>query len=243
MATDLRTEFHSDLDHVKADVVRLASMVGEAIQRGTEALLANDLGAAQELIDYDDELDALSIDIEDRSYRLLALQSPMATDLRHLVATLKINAEVERSGDLVTNIMKGARRMYGVTFSPKVRGSIATMSTEAAKLMRLAVDAYADTNGTLGTALDDIDDTLDAEHADYIQYVFESHADGDIDIQQAVQLSLIGRYYERIGDHAVNIGQRVRFMADGHLPEHAGAARARAAAQLAIEEAEEPDTT
>jgi phosphate transport system protein len=86
------------------------------------------------------------------------------------------------------------------------------------------MDAYADGDANLAAALDDVDDLLDQLHHDYIQAILEHHADVH-DVQAAVQLALIGRYYERIGDHAVNIGERVRYMITGWMPEHTGAAR------------------
>lgn len=228
---DHRSTFHQGLDEVTGDLVRLAAMVNEVITLGTEALLEVDLDTAQTLIDNDDVLDALSIDVEERCFHLLALHQPVAGDLRQLVASLKINAEIERSGDLVVNIAKATRRIYGTEFTPALRGHIQQMSDEAARLCRLAVDAYAEHDGSLGAALDDIDDRLDTIHAEFIQSVFEAHRSEAIDLQVAVQLALVGRYYERIGDHAVNIGERVRFMADGYLPEHDGAAKARARAE------------
>ena len=86
------------------------------------------------------------------------------------------------------------------------------------------MDAYADGDADLAGALDDMDDRLDQLHKDYIQAILEIHADVR-DVQAAVQLALVGRYYERIGDHAVNIGERVQYMVTGWLPEHTGAAR------------------
>ena len=102
------------------------------------------------------------------------------------------------------------------------------MSEEATRLFRLAIDAYVEGNASLAAALDDMDDGLDLLHKEYIQAIFESHHAGNIDLQAAVQLALIGRYYERIGDHAVNIGERVEYMVTGWLPEHTGAARLQA---------------
>ena len=96
--------------------------------------------------------------------------------------------------------------------------------------MKLAIDAYVERNASLGAALDDIDDGLDRLHRDYIEAIFESHATHHLSLQAAVQLALVGRYYERIGDHAVNIGQRVEYMVTGWLPEQTGAARLRARA-------------
>ena len=138
-----------------------------------------------------------------------------------------LTGELERSGDLMVNVAKAARRIYGATLDPRLRGLIERMSEEAARLMKFAIDAYVERNASLGAALDDIDDTLDQLHRDYIEAIFESHATHDLGLQAAVQLALIGRYYERIGDHAVNIGQRVQYMVTGWLPEQTGAARLR----------------
>src|SRR4051812_33033869 len=97
---ETRKTFHQELDDVQQEIVRLAAMVTEVIPRGTEALLSNDLEGAQVLIDGDDPLDALSIEIEERCYQLLALQQPMASDLRAIVTALRLTSEIERSGDL-----------------------------------------------------------------------------------------------------------------------------------------------
>ena len=223
--TDIRKSFHHELDEIRDDIIRLAGMVTEALARATEALLDGDLQAADELIDGDDVLDALSLDIEDHCYRLLALQQPMASDLRRLVAAIRMVAEIERSGDLVVNIMKATRRIYGVRLDPALRGLITRLGEQVSRLFRLSIDAYADRNAGLAAALDDMDDTVDALHADYIQAIFESHSGHTVPLQPAVQLALVGRYYERIADHAVNIGERVRYMVTGWMPEQTGAAR------------------
>jgi phosphate transport system protein len=231
MALDVRRSFHHDLDLVRDDLVRLAGMVSEALARGTEALLAGDLAVAEELISHDDVLDTLAVDIEERCYSLLALQQPVAVDLRALVAATRMVSEIERSGDLVVNMMKATRRLYGTPIDPKVRGLIARLATEVGRLFRLAIDAYADRNEGLAAALDDMDDAVDTLHAEYIASIFESHDRKSIPLQAAVQLALVGRYYERIGDHAVNIGERVRYICTGWLPEHTGVARVAASGE------------
>lgn len=223
---ETRRSFHSQLDDIKREITRLGAHVTEAIPVGTEALLGNDLQAAQKLIDHDDVLDELAIQIEERCYTILALQQPMARDLRLIITTIRLAAELERSGDLMVNVCKGARRIYPSNLPPNIRGLVQQMSEQATTLMRMAMDAHAEGDAGLAGALDDMDDRLDKLHADYIQAVLTWGAEGDI--QHAVQLALIGRYYERIGDHAVNIGERVRYMVDGWLPEHAGAARVQA---------------
>lgn len=227
-----RKSFHMELDEIREEIVHLAAMLGEFIPRGTEALLTNDMAGAQALIESDDEVDALTLRIEEHCYHVLALQQPMASDLRCIVTALWLTAEIERSADLMVNVAKGARRIYGAGLDARLRGLIERMAEDAARLYKLAIDAYVERNAGLASALDDMDDSLDDLHNDYIEAIFESHASHNVDLQQAVQLALIGRYYERIGDHAVNIGQRVEYMVTGWLPEHSGAARLQARSSL-----------
>lgn len=223
---ELRGGFHNELDEIRNAIVTLAAHVTEAIPRATEALLENDLELAQEVIEGDDVLDDLSIQIEDRSYAVIALQQPMASDMRAIVTAMKINGEYERSGDLAVNICKGVRRSYGLSLTPTLRGLITAMNDEAVRLTRLSVDAYAERHAGLAAALPDIDDRLDTLQREFIQSIFEAHAAGDLSLQHTVQLALIARYYERIGDHAVNIGERVQYMVTGSAPEHGSAVRA-----------------
>jgi len=230
---ELRPTFHHQLDAVQRDLIRAAARVTEAIMRGTEALLTLDLAAAQALIDGDDEIDVLTLDIEERCFTTLALQQPMASDMRAVVTAIRLTSEIERSGDLMVNVAKATRRIYGADVPFPLRSLLQAMADEAVRLYGLAMDAYAEGDANLAGALDDMDDRLDQLHKEYIQTILELHADVR-DVQVAVQLALVGRYYERIGDHAVNIGERVQYMVTGWLPEHAGAARlaARAANQL-----------
>ena len=225
MTEETRRTFHENLDSVRDQIIQLAASATEAGARATQALLDSDLVAAQEIIDADDRLDAASVEIEENCQLLLALQQPMAIDLRRILAALWITAELERIGDLACNICKGTRRVFGTEFSPRVRGLIAEMSDEALRLTRLGVDAYVDEDEGLASALDDIDDRLDTLHAAFVQVLLEQRGEGGLNLQPAVQLALVARYYERIGDHAVNIGERVRYLVTGWKQEHAGAAR------------------
>jgi phosphate transport system protein len=228
---ETRRAFHQQLDDIHRDIVRLAARVADAIPRATEVLLTMDLAEAQRMIDEDDLLDALAVELEERCYQAMALQQPMASDLRSLVTAVRLVSEIERSGDLMVNVAKAARRLFGAQIDPRVSGKLARMSDEATRLFRLSIDAYADSDAALAAALDDMDDRLDELHHDYIQSVIESSG-GRGDVKAAVQLALVGRYYERVGDHAVNIGERVRYMVDGWMPEHAGAARHAARAEV-----------
>jgi len=231
-AVEVRKNFHHELDAVRDDIVRMAGLVTEALARATRAFLDGDLGVAEQILNGDDAIDTLALEVEEHCYQLLALQQPMASDLRALTTAIRMCAEIERSGDLVVNIMKAARRIYGTDIDPKMRGLIEHMGEQVHRLFRLAIDAYVDHDVGLASALDDMDDEVDELHVDFIESIFETRESGELPLQVAVQLALVGRFYERIGDHAVNIGERVRYMCTGWLPEHTGAAR-QAARQAA----------
>ncbi|WP_419918358.1 phosphate signaling complex protein PhoU [Candidatus Poriferisocius sp.] len=222
---ELRKSFHEELDEIQTGIVHMAALVTEAVPRATESLLESNLELAQQLINADDRLDDLSVHLEERCHNVLALQAPMAGDLRALSTALRLNAELERSGDLAVNIAKATRRIYGTRYDAALRGLLVRMSEEACRLVRLAIDSYVDGNAGLAAALDDIDDQLDNLNRECVQAVFQAHNEGSIDLQAAVHLCLISRYYERIGDHAVNIGERVVYMVTGWLPEYTGSAR------------------
>jgi phosphate transport system protein len=224
--SDSRRTFHLELDLIRDDLLRMAAAVLEAIQRGTDMLLAHDLGAVDAILAADAELDVLSVQVEDRCFHQLALQQPMATDLRRLVTAIRLTAELERSGDLVVNIAKGVRRMVGPIGDPATRGLIQAMSDECVRLFEAALQAYADSDAEKGLALRSMDDALDDLHRAYIERVLDACRHGDLDIQVAVQLALIGRYYERIGDHAVNMGEKVCFLVTGEQAPPPGSAPA-----------------
>jgi len=227
MMNELRKSFHHDLDDVRAELVHLAAFVTEAIPRATNILLTGDLEGADYIISGDDEIDARALDLEDRCVQILALQSPVATDLRQILAALRMIAEVERSADLVCNICKAARRIYGHQLDPSLRGIITRMGEQAQQLYIAAIEAFVENDAAKAAAIDDMDNYLDALQKQFVQAIFESHSAGNIDLQVAVQLAVVARFYERIGDHAVNIGERVRFVVTGWMPEHRGAARYR----------------
>jgi phosphate transport system protein len=216
---DLRSAFHHALDEIRADTAKLAAGVTESIPRATEILLRQDLEGAEYLILADQQVDKRVLELEDRCYEVLALQAPVASDLRRLMAALRIIAEVERSSDLAVNICKAARRIYGHPLDPTLRGIIQKMGDQARQLFKEATESYMTSDATRAAALDDMDSYLDDLQRQFINAIFESHADDNIDLQVAVQLAIVARFYERIGDHAVNIGERVRFLVEGWAAE------------------------
>ena len=119
---DLRIEFHEELELLRSDLIRLGAMVTETIGRGTAALLDRDLHAAQQFIDGDDVIDDFCLGLEDRCCQLLALQAPIAGDLRFVLTTLRLISELERSADLMVNVCKASRRIYDVDFGPAAPG-------------------------------------------------------------------------------------------------------------------------
>jgi len=220
-----RKIYHRDLQEVHQELVRISASITESIAKGTAVLLEQDLSAAEQMILADDEIDARTLELEDRCVQILALQAPVAGELRQVVAALKLCGELERSADLVVNICKAARRIYGHDFDPKLRGLVLKMSDQARKLFAEATSAYAAGDAVRAAAIDDMDSYLDDLQRHFIQAIFESHAAGRIDLQVAIQLAVVARFYERIGDHAVNMGEKVRFEVTGWTPEQSGADR------------------
>ena len=225
---ELRRTFHKEIEEIRQEVLVLGRSVIDAIPRATAVLLKSDLEGADYLLQADDEIDARALTIEDKCFQELALQSPVAGDLRQLVSMIKIAGELERSADLAVNICKAARRIYGHKIDPDLADLIAKMSEQAQQLFISTMEAFADNDSAKAAAIDDMDSFLDALHRRFIAEIFEIHAREAIDLQVAVQLAMVARFYERIGDHAVNVGERTRFIVTGWTPELKGAARHQA---------------
>jgi phosphate transport system protein len=217
--TETRKAFHEELDELHHDVVRLGALACESIQAGTDAFLDADLAAVEKVISDDRPIDDLMHSIETRTYYLLAKQQPMAVDLRTLVTVLRVIHEIERTGDLMVNVAKAARRLYPYELDPKVRGIIDRMREQAAVQLKLAISAFGDRDPARASALADMDDVMDELQKELFRVIFASQVEDEADIQRAVQIALVGRYFERIADHAVNAGERVAFMVTGHFPE------------------------
>lgn len=215
--TETRRVFHEELDAIRSDVIRLGALAGEAIEAGTNAFLSADLSAVEAVVAGDRVLDDLTHDMEQRTCLLLAQQQPMAADLRMLVTVLRVIHEIERIGDLMTKVAKAARRVYPREIEPRLRGLIDRMRDQAASQLRLAIEAFADRDVAKASALADMDDVMDELQKELFQSIFSSQSPDDSTLQLAVQMALVGRYYERAGDHAANVADRVTFMVTGHF--------------------------
>ena len=238
---EIRRTYHEQLDELRVSVVRLGLLANEAIGAGTEALLDADLAAADRVISGDATIDDLTHAIEERSYAVLALQQPMASDLRMVVAVLRTIHELERTGDLMVNVAKTTRRLYPVQLATPIRRLIERMGQQAGLQLRLAVEAFAERDTARGLALDDMDDVMDDLQRELFRTIFALGQSDEAGLQQSIQIALVGRYYERVADHAVNIGQRVAYMVTGARPgaetdgEGGGAGNGRGASGVSLD--------
>ena len=221
---DTRKRYHEQLQQMKDDTVRLAAMALEEIAAGTQALLDGDIAAAEKVLARDLEMDALTHEIEESAYVVLARQNPMARDLRTVVAILRVIHEIERCGDLMVNVAKATRRLYPHGLDPKVRGLIERMGAQAGDQLRLAITSFRDSDAAQAAALEDMDDVMDDLQKSLFRAIFSGGAPDEASLQRAVQVALVGRYFERIADHAVNVSGRVRFMVTGEWGEEGDAA-------------------
>ena len=215
---ETRKAFHEELGELRADVIRLGAMVVEAIQAATDALSACDLTKAEEVIASGTDPDMITEAIEDRCYQLLARQQPMAVDLRTIVGILRVNHELELTAHLMVSVAKAARRLYPNRLDPKLRGIIDRMREQATAQLALAVDAFADADHTKAAALADMNENMGDLQKDLFRAILSAEHVNEMSLQRAVQVALVARFFERTGDHAVNIGDRVSYMVTGHLP-------------------------
>lgn len=219
--TEARRSFGEHMEEIRSDVIKLAGLTSEAIGACTETLLAADLGAVERLVRNDTRIDGFKESIEFRAYEMFATQQPMAGDLRTLLAVLRILQEIQLTADLTVTISKATRRLYPGELAPKIRGLIERMGAQANVQLNLAVDAFADADVETAAALPDMDDVMDDLQKELFRAIFETTNGNEAGIQTAVQLALVGRYYERIADHAVLIGAWTRFMVTGEFPSRA----------------------
>jgi phosphate transport system protein len=202
-------DFAKDLRDIDDNVTQLFALVSEGLAAATDALLASDHEAAATIVSRDQLIDRLYLDIEEMVQRQFALQAPAATDMRYLLSMLRIVPELERSGDLVRHIAKRAMRDLAVTLPPRARGLIERMGRVGTQLWEAAAAAYAGRDPQAHGRMRILDDELDELHVALIAEIVEA----DLATPIAIDLALVARFYERLGDHAVNIAGRMRFVA------------------------------
>jgi phosphate transport system protein len=217
---ETRRSFDEQQQEIHAEVVKLAAKACEQIGAATQALLDADLSLVEQIYATHHEIRGLVVHVEQQVYQLFALQQPMASDLRSLLAILRILHEIELTAGLMRNVARATRRLYPRELPPRIRGIIERMGAQASVQTRLAVDAFTDEDVVVATALPDMDDVMDDLQKELFRAIFAGFA-GPVDeaaLQMTVQLAFVGRDYERAADHAVMIGRWVLFMVTGTLP-------------------------
>jgi phosphate transport system protein len=204
----VRTAYHDRLDGMVDELVGMTRLVASAMSRANTALLDADLELAEKVIAADQQIDALRSQLDDEAVEVLALESPVAGELRLVVSTLRMSATLERMGDLAVHIAKVARLRYPESAVPaELRGIILEMGQIAELVVQKAGAALASRDAKVAQELEIDDDRMDLLHRKLFTLLLDdawSHG-----IETAIDITLISRYYERFGDHAVSVARRV----------------------------------
>ena len=210
----MRDIFHEELEAINETLLRMSGLVKEALSDATKALLTADLQLAEKVIAADDVIDQIQHDLDNRSINLMARQQPVASDLRNLVSTLRMSADLERMGDLAHHVAKTARMRFPSCAVPEVLTTIIVDMEKTATAIGEKLSTiiqYKDVTRAL--ELDKDDDAMDELHRKLIAVLLSD--DWSFGIETAIDMTLLGRYYERFGDHAVSIANRVHFTVTG----------------------------
>jgi len=219
----MRDAFHEELDAIQATLVTMGEMVSLAMSRSSEALLKADVKLAEQVISEDEKLDTIQHDLEARAINLMARQQPVAQDLRILVTSLRMSADLERMGDLCHHIAKLARMRYPEVAVPaELVKTIESMGTTAVKIIEKSTHVIKTQDLQAAIELETDDDEMDKLHrALFVALLDDSWSHG---IEAAIDMTLLGRYYERCADHAVSIARRVYFLVKGEYASESQAA-------------------
>ena len=210
-----RQVFQRELQAIEAKVIELFAMVAEDLPGATDALLSGNDDVLQALNEREKIIDALYPEIENLVNREIVLQSPVASDLRFLLSVLRIVPELERSHDLVVDIAHRANHILSQDLSPRSRGLVERMGNLASAMWRQAADSWYERDRSAAVALSELDDEMDELHASLVAEL----ASGQMAIPVTMEMTLVARFYERLGDHAVNIARRVIYLAGQQPPE------------------------
>ena len=204
-----RQEFEHELEAIEAKVIELFAMVAEDLPGATQALLTGNTDVIKALAERERAIDALYPEIESMANREILLQAPVASDLRFLLSVLRIVPELERSHDLVVQVASRANHILGEDLSPRTRGIVDRMGSLASEMWRHSVDSWYQRDRSAASALEARDDEMDELHASLIAEL----ASGRMALPVTMEMTLVARFYERLGDHAVNIARRVVYLA------------------------------
>lgn len=210
----MRDLYHEELDSIGATLIEMTGLVAAALNQATDALLNADLQLAEKVISGDEQVDALRRDLDARAIDLLARQQPVAGDLRTIVTSLRMSSDLERMGDLAKHIGKVARLRYPESAVP------AELHESIREMGRLGVELATKTGAIIdgqdveaARELDEEDDAVDQLHRELFAALLREG--NDYPVETAIDVTLIGRYYERFADHAVSVARRIVFLVTG----------------------------
>ena len=211
--------FQEELEHLKARLLEMGGLAEELVRLAVKALVQRDRDLIARVLTSDDPLNALHIELDNRCFTLLALYQPMAVDLRAIVAAVKINTDLERVGDLAINIAEAAQRYVG---HPPVKKliDIPRMANIAQSMLRDALDAFVRRDTALAQNVLNEDDALDSLKTQIFRELLTYMLADPSTIEPALELILVSRHLERIGDHATNIAEDVIFMVSARDVRH-----------------------
>ena len=208
-----RQDLQRELEGIEAKVIELFAMVAEDLARATDALLSGNNEVVKVLAEREAVIESLYPEIEETVNRNILLQAPVASDLRFLLSVLRIMPELERSHDLVENIARRADHILSDDLSPRARGLVERMGELVSDMWRQASEAWYQRDSSAAALLAERDEEMDELHASLIAEL----ASGKMTLPVAMEMTLVARFYERLGDHAVNVARRVAYLA-GSLP-------------------------
>ena len=213
----MRTAYHKQLDDLASQLGEMCGLAGVAMKRATQALLEADVDAAEEVIRDHERIVALRAQVEKEALALLALQQPVAGELRTVFGAIQVIADVERMGALAVHVAKIAQREYPKQVLPEdVRGCFADMGKVAIALGDSAKQVLVSRDPQQAARLHEQDDAMDELHRQLFGVLIDNKWKYGVPV--GVETALLGRFYERFADHAVEVGRRVIFMVTGALP-------------------------
>jgi phosphate transport system protein len=219
MAASTVPHFQEELEQLKARLLEMGGLAEDRVRSALKALVDRDSALVDAVLTGDQPINQLHIEIDGRCFRMLALHQPMAVDLRAIMSAVKINTDLERVGDLAINIAEAVLRYLG--HAPvKEQVDIPRMADIAQTMLRDALDAYVRRDTALAQAVLDQDDTLDALKTQVFRDLLTCMLKDPRTIEPALDLILISRHLERIGDHATNIAEDVIFMVSARDVRH-----------------------
>ncbi|MGP4042360.1 phosphate signaling complex protein PhoU [Gracilibacillus sp. D59] len=209
-----REIFQSEVKKVEELIIEMAKKAKEQLTSAVETLYNSDIERAEKVIEADKQLDSLDFEINEAAILLIARQQPVATDLRRLVVAIRVSSDLERMADNAKNIAKSTIHL-GKDHGIEIHKSIAEMKEIATKMIDLAIKAYENEDITLARKLGDMDDMIDGMYSSMLRELLEETATNPQKIQHIMQMAFSGRYVERIGDHATNVGEDVMYLVKG----------------------------